>query len=68
MTPEDDIAPKWLTVAQLRRVLATLPDDFTVMPNRVGNLRVGDKDLVYKGYIDFLFEGSFDENLVDTPP
>lgn len=60
MHPPDDIAPKWLTVAQLRRVLAELPDDYTLFPNKVGNLRVGDKDLIYKGFINFLFDGEFE--------
>jgi len=60
MTPDNDIRPKWLTVAQLKRVLAELPDDYTLIANQVGNLRVGDKELEYKGFIDFLSEGCYE--------
>lgn len=63
MTPENDIRPKWLTVAQLKRVLADLPSNFTLIPNAVGNMTVGDKDLAYKGFIDFLSEGNYEGEL-----
>lgn len=56
----EGVGPKWLTVAQLKRVLAELPEDYTISVNTVGNLRVGDKDLNYKGFIDFLSEGCYE--------
>jgi hypothetical protein len=63
MTPDNDIRPKWLTVAQLKSVLADLPDNYTLMPNRVGNLTVCSTDLEYRGFIDFLSEGCYEGEL-----
>ena len=50
---------KWLTVAQLRKVLSELPDNALVQPNAVGNLMVNADDGRYLGFIDFLFDGEF---------
>lgn len=72
MTPKGEIRPKWLTKAQLVKVLQDLPDDACLMPNAVGNLAVvlGENIDAYAqdqekhridGYIDFQFEGVYEE-------
>ena len=68
MHPPNDVRPKWLTVAQLRRVLMSMPDDLQLIPNSVGNIAVCREDVTiqrlgeYVGYIDFLGEGEYVEN------
>lgn len=55
---------KYLTVAQLKAVLDTLPDDHQLSPNTVGNLKVRSGAGEYIGYIDFLHEGAY-ESITD---
>jgi hypothetical protein len=46
----------WLTVREVRRLLAILPDDALVVANRVGNLSLYRRDVRdedYLGFIDF---------------
>jgi len=67
MHSPDSVRPKWLTVAQLKRVLATMPDDLQLIPNIVGNLAVCREDVIpcrlgeHIGHIDFLNDGEFKE-------
>lgn len=61
---------KWLTVGQLREILATIPDDYTITQGRVGNPCIGrpgeHPTKGYCGYIDMsegfleLWEGAHD--------
>ena len=72
MHPPDEIRPKWLTVAQLRRVLGTLPDEWALVVNGVGNLAVyrraeEDGPSEFAGFIDFLFDGEYEGETADQP-
>lgn len=59
---------KYLPVATLRELLATLPDDALVGPNAMFNLAVLAADKQYLGYIDFASDGSIELELpADTP-
>lgn len=64
MHEKEKIRPKWLTVAQLRRVLAEMPDDYELICNantmNLAVYRPVDKDHAeYVGFIDFMLEGEF---------
>ena len=56
MTPD-----KQLTVEQLIRILKSLPDNWKVEANSVRNLTVFDDTGKYVGFIDFLFDGSYEK-------
>lgn len=60
MHPPNSLRPKWLTVAQLERVLENMPSNLRLIPNPVGNLAVMGDDGKFIGYIDFLDEGTFE--------
>lgn len=66
MTPENSIRPKFLTVAQLKRVLSDMQGDTVLTVNTVGNLAAYEASATqgvwnFVGYIDFLHEGSFEK-------
>lgn len=48
---------KYLTVARLAELLATIPPDSLVGANRVGNLFINFPDGEYTGFIDFAGDG-----------
>jgi hypothetical protein len=45
---------KHITKSQLIKVLITLPDNFLIGVNHVGNLIIANEEQEYIGYIDFL--------------
>ena len=57
---QNDYFRKYLTVDILRSFLERLPKDWLVVPNKVGNLALYDKDNVFVGFIDFLLDGEIE--------
>lgn len=51
---------KYLEVGRLLELLGRLDANYRIYPNRVGNLAITDADDNYKGFIDFLLEGSIE--------
>lgn len=60
---QNDYFNKYLTVDILLSFLEHLPKDWLVVPNKVGNLALYNKDNVFVGFIDFLLNGEVE--LVD---
>lgn len=44
---------RWMTVGKMKEILSTLPDDWEIEPNHVGNLSLCTDKGEFKGYIDF---------------
>ena len=63
---ESGIRGKFLTVAQLRRVLARLPDDVCLSANGTGNIVVTNHNGRHVGHIDFLHDGEFNSALASA--
>jgi len=61
---DDYDAPKYLTVKQLKEVLEQIPEDYLILPNRVGNLAVykGSKleEAEFAGYVSFICDGEYE--------
>ena len=51
---------KYLSVFRLRELLDSLPEDWLVAPSAVGNLALWDDEGDFKGYIDFLWDGTIE--------
>jgi hypothetical protein len=52
-----DTGCKMITVGKLKELLATLPDNYYIHSNTVGNLLIGNESFDWVGYIDFMEEG-----------
>ena len=59
-----DTGCKMITVGRMKELLATLPDNYYIIPNTVGNLLVTNENFDPVGYIDFMEESVelFDSN------
>jgi len=56
--------PSYLTVKQLKATLEQVPEDYLILPNRVGNLAVykGSKleEAEFAGYVSFICDGEYE--------
>ena len=55
-----DLDYKYLTKEQLLKVLESVPNGSYISPNTVGNMLVETGEGAYLGFIDFLFEGTYE--------